>query len=91
MLFRSMDSHAQDEIRAYATVIGEQIVKPLFPIVWDAFNDYVLGAISLSALDRKALMEIVKGKSVSELGSVFGNKRELAECVAKLTSLGLVS
>ena len=38
-----MDSHAQEEIRLYATTIGEQIVKPLFPIVWEAFEDYRMG------------------------------------------------
>jgi thymidylate synthase (FAD) len=29
-----MDHHAQLEIRNYATTIGEQIVKPLFPVAW---------------------------------------------------------
>jgi thymidylate synthase (FAD) len=28
-----MDPHAQQEIRDYATTIGEQIVRPLFPVV----------------------------------------------------------
>lgn len=46
-----MDSHAQKEIRDYATVIGDQIVKPLFPIVWEAFEDYRLGAVHLTRLD----------------------------------------
>jgi thymidylate synthase (FAD) len=35
-----MDSHAQKEIGEYATVIGEEIVAKLFPICWEAFNDY---------------------------------------------------
>src|SRR4029079_18437358 len=35
-----MDSHAQLEIRQYATTIGERIVQPLFPLVWEAFVDY---------------------------------------------------
>lgn len=46
-----MDSHAQEEIRKYATIIGEEIVKPLFPITWSAFEDYRLNSMSLSALD----------------------------------------
>ncbi len=37
-----MDSHAQLEIRQYATTIGQQIVQPLFPLVWEAFVDYRL-------------------------------------------------
>lgn len=46
-----MDSHAQKEIRDYATVIGERIVKPLFPITYEAFEDYRLGAVMLTRLD----------------------------------------
>ena len=45
-----MDSHAQWEIRSYATTIGEQIVRPLFPLVWEAFDDYRLrGHVSHAA------------------------------------------
>lgn len=54
-----MDSHAQLEIRQYATTIGEQIVKPLFPMVWEAFEDYRLGAAYLSRLDLEVIRNIV--------------------------------
>ena len=48
-----MDSHAQKEIRDYATVIGEQIVAPWLPNVWEAFNDYhpLRGAMTLTRLE----------------------------------------
>lgn len=46
-----MDGHAQKEIRDYATIIGEQIVKPLFPMVWEAFEDYQLNSMELTRLD----------------------------------------
>ena len=46
-----MDPHAQEEIRAYATVIGEQIVKKWCPLTWEAFRDYRLDALSLTRLD----------------------------------------
>jgi thymidylate synthase (FAD) len=35
-----MDDHAQEEIRAYAAVIGEEIVAKWVPLVWEAFTDY---------------------------------------------------
>lgn len=35
-----MDSHAQEEIRAYANVIGNEIVAKWVPLTWKAFNDY---------------------------------------------------
>ena len=76
-----MDSHAQLEIRQYATTIGEQIVKPLFPTVWEAFQDYRMNAMFLTALDIQA----IKTKSLAH----FTNKREREECQAKLSRLGI--
>ena len=49
-----MDSHAQKEIRDFATVIGEQIIAPLFPEVWSAFCDYRLDGMFLTGLDKEA-------------------------------------
>lgn len=46
-----MDSHAQYEIRQYATLIGEEIVARWVPFVWEAFKDYRLEAMQLSGPD----------------------------------------
>jgi len=54
-----MDSHAQQEIREYATIIGEQIIAPLFPEVWAAFVDYRLNGTFLSGLDKQVLKELL--------------------------------
>jgi thymidylate synthase (FAD) len=43
-----MDEHAQLEIRAYASVIGEQIVAKWVPMTWEAFLDYRRGGTKLS-------------------------------------------
>lgn len=93
-----MDPHAQQEIRAYATVIGEQIVAPLFPITWEAFLDYQLGSMTLSRLDIKAIHECLLTGSTETAGSVFdevagklfSNKRERQECKEKLAKLWIV-
>ena len=85
-----MDPHAQSEIRQYATIIGEQIVAPLFPKTWKAFQDYRLGAMRLSALDIAVAQSVVTtGKPVWPDGWTK-KSRERAECVAKLAKLGLV-
>jgi thymidylate synthase (FAD) len=55
-----MDSHAQYEIRSYATAIGEQILQPLFPLVWEAFVDYRLEAMSLSRLERDLIARLTQ-------------------------------
>ena len=55
-----MDAHAQQEIRDYATTIGEKIVQPLFPIVWEAFQDYRMGAMFLSRLDLGVISRLTE-------------------------------
>ncbi len=42
------DDAAQYEIRRYAKIIGEQIVKPLFPSAYAAFEEHDLYAVRLS-------------------------------------------
>lgn len=50
-----MAPDAQAEIRQYATVIGEEIVAKLFPLAWEAFVDYRLGAVTFSRLESVVL------------------------------------
>jgi len=50
-----MDEHAQHEIRQYATVIGTEIVARWVPLAWQAFLDYTLNKIVLSAPDVELL------------------------------------
>lgn len=85
-----MDSHAQQEIREYATKIGTQIVKPLFPIVWEAFEDYVLDAVRLTGPESRILEEALKLFAIDDklLHSVIGrdltNDRERKEAYEKM-------
>jgi thymidylate synthase (FAD) len=54
-----MDAHAQWEIREYASTIGNEIVRPLFPLVWEAFVDYRLEGVFLSRLEREVLSRLI--------------------------------
>ncbi len=96
-----MENHAQLEIREYATIIGEKIVKPLFPLAYSAFVDYYLGAESLSRLEQKTIARLAAtGKvpaSVDDFLEVCDESwrglercRERDEALAKLRKLGLV-
>lgn len=89
-----MDSHAQKEIREYATIIGEQIVKPLFPVCWEAFEDYRLGGMFLTRLDQAVILATCNGMNSSEVEKVamkiIPNNRERAECLSKLQRLELL-
>ena len=53
-----LDSHAQWEIRQYAQVIAD-FVRIWVPDTWAAFEDYRLGAVTLSATVFKALKRIL--------------------------------
>lgn len=93
-----MDKHAQLEIQEYARPMGE-ITKEVVPIAWEAFEDYQLGATSLTRLDKEVLNLVIKEKDnitkerISELAKSIGvsNKREREEMVDKFVSLGLTS
>jgi thymidylate synthase (FAD) len=102
-----MDEHAQWEIRQYATTIGEKIIRPLFPIVWEAFEDYRLGAMYLTRLDREVIARLTA--RAAEQGAAppcdeesflavqdeswrhLKRCRERDECRAKLVRLGLMA
>ena len=56
-----MDEHAQLEIRAYATVIGEQIVAKWVPLTWEAFLDYRRGGTALSRIESAFLAALASG------------------------------
>lgn len=96
-----MDPHAQWEIRQYAKIIGEQIVRPLFPLVWEAFADYRLEAVQLSRLDREVIGRLAAAGRMPASEADFlaagdptwtdlARCRERDECRDKLTQLGLL-
>lgn len=101
-----MDNHAQAEIREYAIIIGEQIVKPLFPIVWAAFNDYRFKAMQLSRLDIEVIKRMQQRAFLLVMTLPFSQQlfndcmdeswkglkrcRERDECLQKLKQLGLM-
>jgi len=60
-----MDSHAQEEIRAYANIIGHKIVAQWVPLTWEAFVDYRLGSTTFSKIEMECLRALVS-KSVRD-------------------------
>ena len=77
------DSHAQDEIRAYANTILDKIVRPWVPAACRAFEDYVLGGVHLSAGALEAVKRMMAGETVTQEASGLG-KREWRELMAAL-------
>lgn len=53
------DDAAQYEIRRYAKIIGEQIVKPLFPSAYAAFEEHDLNAVRFSRREAETLRAFV--------------------------------
>jgi thymidylate synthase (FAD) len=96
-----MDYRAQWEIRQYAETIGRQIVKPLFPLVWEAFEDYRVEAYQLSRLERGVIARLAAAGHLPACEEDFlaaqdpswtalARCRERDECREKLVDLGLV-
>ncbi len=99
-----MDPHAQWEIRQYAQTIGEQIVRPLFPIVWEAFLDYRVEGLHLTRLEVEVINRLATrmsefGRSATEADfwavqdpqwAELKRCRERDECREKLVRLGLL-
>ncbi len=57
-----MDPTAQLEIRAYARIMGYEIVKRWCPLTWEAFEDYIVHGLRFSIHEQKILSAIAHGK-----------------------------
>jgi len=76
------DPHAQYEIRVYAdAILG--IVQAWVPAAWQAFQDYRLGAATLSAQMLAVLRRMLAGEAVKQEASQL-SRREWDELMALL-------
>ena len=71
------DNHAQYEIRAYADVMIDSL-KKWVPITFDAFMDYRVGGMELSAKAKIVIQKMLKGENYN-LESSKLTKREWNE------------
>jgi thymidylate synthase (FAD) len=100
-LFLRMDSHAQYEIRAYAEIIGQEIVSRWCPIAWEAFLDYRVNALELTRIDCEIIGAIAAADDaraitlarsyeiLPEEGEDMKRNMEREELEEKLNRLGL--
>ena len=68
------DSHAQYEIRAYASVMTDTL-KKWVPITYEAFMDYRVGGMELSSKGKLVIAKMIKGEKC-DLESSGLSKRE---------------
>jgi thymidylate synthase (FAD) len=61
-----MDGHAQYEIRVYGEAIGA-LVAAWVPLAWEAFQDFRLGAVTLSREEIELVRRMLQGESPDEL------------------------
>lgn len=83
-----INSHAQFEIQQYANALYE-LIKPIVPISCEAFEDYVLNAVTFSGPEMELLLERLHHKGTDDLKSHLSNvnklsKRELNEFMSKV-------
>ncbi|OFZ22649.1 MAG: FAD-dependent thymidylate synthase [Bdellovibrionales bacterium RIFOXYA1_FULL_36_14] len=74
-----LDKHSQKEIRVYAEAIRD-LIKPIVPTTWEAFEDYVINAHTFSGPEVEILKMLIKDnrKNIPETVSNISN-RELGE------------
>ena len=100
-LWLRMDEHAQLEIREYAHIIGEEIVKKWCPIAWQAFVDFRLTASQWSGIEMEIIRALVGGDSdealriarehqlIPEAGMELKRNREREDLEEKLRAFNL--
>ncbi|MBC9179815.1 FAD-dependent thymidylate synthase [Pseudoroseomonas ludipueritiae] len=76
------DAHAQYEIRVYAEAML-QVLEAWVPAVAEAFRDYRLGAVTLSAQMLDITRRMLAGEAVDQAGSGL-SKREWRELMVML-------
>jgi thymidylate synthase (FAD) len=76
------DAHAQYEIRVYAEAMLRS-VQAWVPIAYQAFLDYRLGAVTLSAQMLAVVRRMLAGEALTQQDSGL-NRREWAELMAAL-------
>jgi thymidylate synthase (FAD) len=76
------DAHAQYEIRVYAKAMLRSL-EAWVPAVAEAFRDYRLGAVTLSAQMLSVVKRLLAGEAVAQEGSGL-SKREWRELMAQL-------
>lgn len=83
-----LHQHAQYEIRVYAKALYD-LIKPIVPIACEAFEDYVLNAVTFSWPEMEILLERLHYEGTNDLKNHLLNtnklsKRELNEFFSKL-------
>jgi len=96
-----METNAQLEIRKYAEVICNEIVKRWVPITWQAFWDYLMDSVAFSGLEIKIITAMLNNDNaaITKYGKEFGwlkedgskkeQNRELFEFEEKLKKLNV--
>ena len=77
-----IDRHAQYEIRVYGDAIAS-VMRAWVPLCWEAFEDFRLGAVHLSAPALKVVQRMLRGEPVVQADSGL-SKREWEELMESL-------
>lgn len=76
------DSHAQQEFQDYANVVDE-LVRPHFPLSFEAYDDYVKNSYTLSAMELQAIDDFGKGVFVNDRSQYRMSDREWKEMISR--------
>lgn len=72
------DSHAQKEIQDY-TIAMYDLVKPKFPLIFEAYEDYARYGVKLSKMEKEIVKDALNGKEIQDRKHYNMSKREWEE------------
>jgi len=81
-----LDYHAQFEIRQYANAIVE-IIKDLFPLTWEAFEDYELNSLKFSKDELNIIKNIIDINLINSTDLQNLSNNEIIEFKNKLNKI----
>lgn len=77
------DAHAQYETRMVAEAMYD-LIKPLFPIACEAYQDYLRDAVTLSRMEVELVRDLLREQGITIDPARYGmSKREAQEFVAR--------
>jgi len=84
-----LDEHAQLEIRKYARIMAD-VVRTVCPTAYEAFEDFVLNAVTFSAPELSILKDSLTSQTLTkdDLIACGLSKGEAGELIRKLKGLG---
>jgi thymidylate synthase (FAD) len=70
------DSHSQKETQLYAAAM-EDFIKPVFPVAYEAYQDYIAQSVKLSRMDHEIVKELISKLDPKEVRAIIKGRSDM--------------